>query len=276
MVASMPTVEEEYRTLLPQLLSLYPAVGRSGLRFRETHQGVGHVAHGWYMRCHRGIEAVLLLEQANRQEEAAPIRRSVVEHVVGLKWLVEQGSIVADILRRGAAHDATKRKAAMQAANWTSVDLQLFDAVIDDARDLDRQHDVLLNFKPRCDRFGTPHDWTTYLTETRHCHPCWESAVAYLDLSSGNPVARSHPASLIDQAGFCAVHLYEALISINEIVDDQRLDGELDEICPRLHSIIVRQRRELGLLIPPELEADDAPRSEPRTGENLSGDQGRG
>lgn len=208
------------------------------------------------MRCHRGVEAVLLLEQANHQEEAAPIRRSVLEHVVGLKWLVEQGSVVADILRRGAAHDATKRKAAVQSSNWTSVDLQLFDAVVDDAKDLDRQYDVWLNFKPRCDRFGTSHDWTTYLTETTRCHPCWESAVAYLDLSSGQPIVRGHPVPLIDQAGFCAIHLYEALISFNEMLDDQELGSELNDIWPRLHTIIVRQRREHGLPIPAELDGD--------------------
>ncbi|MFJ5034579.1 DUF5677 domain-containing protein [Streptomyces sp. NPDC088560] len=222
---SHTAVEHEYRTLLARLLRLYPDAGNHALQLqiRETHVEVGHVAHGWYMRCHRGVLAVLTLEETGFQVEAAPIRRSVLEHVVALKWLAEKGSVVADILRRGAARDAVRRKAAVEAANWTSVDVDLFDAVIQDGQGLHPQHDTFLNFKHRCERFGTPHDWTTYLNETAQCHPSWESALPYLDVTSGRPRARSTPAPLIDQAGFCAIHLFEALVCISEIIDSEHL-----------------------------------------------------
>ncbi|MFG2847131.1 hypothetical protein ACGF12_28745 [Kitasatospora sp. NPDC048296] len=138
---SNTSVEQEYRALLPRLLVLYPhaIADASQRRIRQSHAEVGHLAHGWYMRCHRGVLAVLALEAAGLQVEAAPTRRSVLEHVVALKWLAEQGGIVADILRRGAAHDANKRKAAVKAANWTSVDTALFDAVIHDGQSLQRR-----------------------------------------------------------------------------------------------------------------------------------------
>lgn len=253
----MVTVEQEYRDLLPRLLQVYPSFLGAGAKFRDSHAPIGHVAHGWYMRCHRGVEAVLLLEQARFQVEAAPIRRSILEHVVALKWLAGQGAVVADILRRGAAHDATKRKAAIQAANWTSVDEQLFDAVIQDGQGLDPQHDTLLSFKHRCDRFGTPHDWAMYLTETTQSHPCWESAVPYLNKGSGTPRARYQPEPLIDQAGFCTTHLLEALVSINEMVESETLSTELQAIEPLFVAIMVRQRQEKGLPIPPEFRSEE-------------------
>ena len=246
------SVEHEYRVLLPRLLGLYPqaAGGASRLALRESHTGVGHVAHGWYMRCHRGVTAVLTLEGVNLQTEAAPVRRSVLEHVVALKWLVDQGAAVADILRRGAAYDATRRKAAVQAAGWTSVDTALFDAVIQDGEGLDRTNDNLLTFKQRCDRFGTEHDWTTYLNETAQSHPSWESALPYLDITSGTPVARSHALPVIDQAGFCAIHIFEALWCMSKILDSSYLTAEVDEVGGVLENLMLRQRRELGLSVP--------------------------
>ncbi|MFB7745405.1 DUF5677 domain-containing protein [Streptomyces sp. NPDC056132] len=253
---SNTSVEQEYRSLLPRLLGLYPRVvgDPAQRRIRQSHAEVGHVAHGWYMRCHRGVLAVLALEAEGLQVEAAPIRRSVVEHVVALKWLAEQGAVVADILRRGAARDADRRKAAVKAANWTSVDMALFDAVIHDAQGLDPQYDTLLSFKHRCDRFGTPHDWTTYLNETAQSHPSWESALPYLDITSGRPMARTTPAPAFDQAGFCTIHLLEALICISQIIDSDYLGAELGEISPITEALIVRQRLEQGLVIPPELQ----------------------
>jgi hypothetical protein len=198
-----------------------------------------------------------MLEDVHFQVEAAPIRRSILEHVVALKWLAGQGEVVADILRRGAAHDATKRKAAIQAANWTSVDEQLFDAVISDGQGLDPQHDTLLHFKHRCDQFGTPHDWATYLTETTQSHPCWESAAPYLVDASGKGRPLYQPESLIDQAGFCATHILEALVAINDMVDSDVLRTELDEVWPLFLALMVRQRQEKGLPIPPELQGEE-------------------
>ncbi|MGI8765291.1 MAG: hypothetical protein ACR2KM_02110, partial [Gemmatimonadaceae bacterium] len=85
----MSTSEEDYRELLPVLLHLYPP--RRSFAFDGSHVQISHIAHGWYMRCQRGVEAILALETAGYQVEAAPIRRSVVEHAVGLRWLAGSG-----------------------------------------------------------------------------------------------------------------------------------------------------------------------------------------
>lgn len=251
------SVDQEYRALLPRLLSLYPAGGPdSEVGVREPHRRVAHVAYGWFMRCHRGIQAVLLLEEEGFQVEAAPIRRSVLEHIVALKWLAAQGSVVADILRRGASNDARKRKEAVQNAGWTSVDLDLFDAVIQDGEDLDRHQDHLLQFRARCDRFGTSGDMVQYLAETAQSHPGWQSASPYINVSSGKPVPRDDPGSPVDQAGFCVVHLLEALLCVNQIFESETLAAELEEILPLVRALMVRQREERGLPAPHEISPD--------------------
>jgi hypothetical protein len=253
----MRTYEDDYRALLPALTGLYATL--PGLTLRKSHRQITHVAHGWYMRCHRGIEAVLQLEETGFQEEAAPIRRSILEHVVALKWLAEQGSVVADILKRGAAHDAAKRKESVVHANWTSVDLGLFDAVIADQDGTDPQSDNLLSFKHRCDRFGTPHDWTTYLMETARSHPCWESAVPYLDVSSGKTLAldQPEPEPRTDQAGFCVIHLFEALVALNQMIATSPLTPQLAQLDRQIRLIAVRQRREQGLPIPEGFDPEE-------------------
>jgi hypothetical protein len=248
----MQTVEQRYRALIPQLLALYPHLLSRPIK--DSHHEVGHVAHGWYMRCHRGVEAVLQLEQTGYQEEAGPIRRSIVEHVVALKWLAAEGNAMSTALRRGATHEATKRKAALQTANWTSVDLTPFDNVIADGVNLDRQQDHLLNFKQRCDAYGTPHDLATYLNEVARFHPSWESAVPYFTTDNGNVTALSRPAWSIDQAGFCAIHLLEALDAFHFTLREAPFKQEIDKLHDDLKAIVVSQRREFGLSIPPELD----------------------
>jgi hypothetical protein len=260
----MGTPDEDFRELLPTLLLLYPSL--PSIRFKPGFQRVAHVAHGWYMRCHRGVEAVLLLEDDGFEIEAAPIRRSVLEHVVALKWLADEGAVVAEILRRGAAHDAAKRKDSIERANWTSVDVDLFDAVINDAAGIDKSNDFLLHFKERCDRAGTPQDWVVYLVETAQSHPCWESALPYLDSTTGTLYALAQPVGRQDQAGFCAVHLYEALDAVNHISRGRPLSKRLNTLERQIRSIAARQRREKNLTVPDGFDPGEQPRGRPRVG----------
>jgi hypothetical protein len=245
------TVEQEYRALTLGFLELYPAL--PALQLRESHEEITNVAHGWYMRCHRGVEAVLILEQAGLTEDAGPIRRCILEHNVALKWLAEQGAAVGTALRRGAAYDAGRRKKAIEAASWTSVDLELFDAIIEDGENLDRQHDTLLQFKARCDRFASPHEWVEYLNETARAHPSWASAEPYIDVTSVPARLLHTSAPVIDQAGFCAVHMMMALVDLNSMLaDDAKFGPELDQLAAQLGNVVLRQRAEIGLPVPTE------------------------
>jgi hypothetical protein len=67
-----------YLPLYEELKLLYPNLLTKGPACRTGYRGVVHLAHGWYLRCHRGVEAIVLLGDAGYAEEASPIRRSVI------------------------------------------------------------------------------------------------------------------------------------------------------------------------------------------------------
>jgi hypothetical protein len=247
-VLGVSTPEEDYRELLPTLLGLYPSLG--GLRLKDEYRPLTHVVHGWYLRCHRGVEAILRLEEGGYQIESAPIRRSVLEHVVALKWLAQEGSVVVDILVSGAGHDAKKRKESIEAAGWASVDAESFDAVIADAEGVDNKHDNQLLFRTRCDRAGTKDDWASYLIETGQSHPCWESAVPYFKAQNDKVLALMEPEPRLDQAGFCVLRVQEALVAVNHIAKGRPLNQRLQDTDRQVRSIAARQRRERGLAVP--------------------------
>src|SRR5258708_2707914 len=112
-----------YQPLLEELFDLYPRLlrGEPEVRIRTGYRQVSFLAHGWYLRCHRGIESVLLLDAAAHAEEASPIRRSIIEHVVALRWLAAVGDKILDTVARGHARETKRRGDAVAAAKWTSV-----------------------------------------------------------------------------------------------------------------------------------------------------------
>jgi hypothetical protein len=60
------------------------------------------------LRCHCRAQAILTLGEAGYNEEAAPIRRSIIEHVLALKWLAAKGDTLIDTVARGHAYDVGK------------------------------------------------------------------------------------------------------------------------------------------------------------------------
>lgn len=95
---------QAYEPILAELISLYPRLmAAGGSPVKDGFHQVTHLAHGWYMRCHRGVQALLCLCEAGFAEEAAPIRRSIVEHAVALHWLVAEGAGILDTVARGHA-----------------------------------------------------------------------------------------------------------------------------------------------------------------------------
>jgi hypothetical protein len=108
------------------------------------------------MRCHRGAEAILVLDDAGYSVEAASIRRSVIEHGVALNWLAAEGDKIADKLARGHAHGAGQIRRAVADAGWTSVDVADIDATIADikADSRERRGDNMLQFVNRVLAYG--------------------------------------------------------------------------------------------------------------------------
>jgi len=151
-----PEPIDSYSAILAELLALYPALPR--LTLKSSHRRVTHIAHGWYVRAHRGSEAVLVLRDAGFAAESWPTRRSVLEHVVGLKWLAAEGGRAADPLIRQLAEQARKRQLGAAAAGWQAAGLPAFAHAVADGKDSegDVDLDTYLHFKHRCDAYGNP------------------------------------------------------------------------------------------------------------------------
>jgi hypothetical protein len=198
---------QRYRPLLEEMLPLYRAfINAEPARLSQSHRRSALLAHGWYLRCERSVQALLILETNGFEEEAAPLRRTLIEHVLGLKWIAVEGNAVVDTVARGHARDAAKRLDALSTANWTSINLADLQEIIDDigAEGRSSSSDHLLHFLQRLQRYGDVHTLPGYLAETALTHPTYQSAVKYFDVSSGEPQPLMEPVGAEDpSSGVC-------------------------------------------------------------------------
>jgi len=238
-----------YQPLLEEMFHLYPRLVRGvpTVRIRDGYRKVPFLAHGWYLRCHRGIESLLLLDAAGHAEEASPIRRSVIEHNVALFWLAAEGDKILDTIARGHAHDTEKRGNAVAAAKWTSVDPDEFKKVLLDIdRDtLDAHNDNLLTFAKRLEKYGDKHTQVEYLSEITRTHAGYESAASYVDLNDGTLLMQ--PRDPIWQIPFSTSHILEALLAVQEIFEPKPWEKELELILERYISVTDAVREQEGL-----------------------------
>jgi len=88
-------------------------VTRSGLADVEAVA----VIHGWMARVIRSGEAALLLADSGYAEEASPLVRSMLEHAIGLWWLVDKRGDALQVLVRQKAYQM-ERLEKVQEIGW--------------------------------------------------------------------------------------------------------------------------------------------------------------
>jgi len=105
---------------------LVEAVAVVGLRVQDyeldRHFGLADVeatavVYGWMMRVIRNGEAALQLVDAGYGPEASPLIRSMIEHAIGLWWIVDQPGAAFQALTR-ARSETMRRLHAAQATGW--------------------------------------------------------------------------------------------------------------------------------------------------------------
>jgi hypothetical protein len=207
------------------------------------------LANRWYLRCHSGVQAILALERNGYSEEAAPIRRSIIEHVLALKWLAVEGNAVVDPLAGGHAYDVKKRIDAVSAVGWESVDLDDMQEIINEieGRPRDASMDGQLQFTERAKTYGDGHEMPGYLAELGKTHPCYESAVAYCDISSGTLRLIDGPRVTVQQTPFATTHLLDALLAVRHAFDPRPWRDELREALAQFWEATDAVRAQDGL-----------------------------
>ena len=237
----------EYQPILEEALTLYSASRMSGQKFRQGWEAVGHLAHGWYLRCHRGALALVVLGNAGFAEEASPLRRSIIEHVVALQWLAVEGDRVLDTVARAHADSSQKVRDAVATAGWTSISLKEADEATASAAadDRDPANDYLQKFASRARRYSDAHTMVEYLAECGRSHPSYESAICYLDLSDRTFVDESTRS--IWQVPFATTHVLEALEAVREAFDPRPWTGDLHRLIEQFRDVTDAVQKEDGL-----------------------------
>lgn len=245
--------------LVDTMLGLYPISGRPVV-FREGHVRCTHIAHGWLMRCLRNTRACLQLREAGMATEAAPLRRSTLEHATALAWLEDEGDAAVDPIHRGNVNYAERQREATTRAGW-GLPEEAFRQAIEDVPQAANTHlDIYAhNFWERNAKYGTPHNLPVYAIESAQSHPSWTSASPYCQEGSeaGLVTLLDEPSDgELDEAAAAYVLVTPALVSFNEMLAGHDLTRDLRAILARGRELVARDMAKHGR--PRPAEFDDA------------------
>jgi ribulose bisphosphate carboxylase small subunit len=240
---------DDYRHILTQLLPMYRSTqNRDLMHLSSNFQQVGHIAHGWYMRCLRGCEALLILDEVGYSEEAAPLRRSVIEHVTALKWLASEGNQINDTLARGHSIQTEYIRKIVEEAKWTSVDLVQLDEIISEINTeaCSKGNDQYLHHKQRTIAFDDVHSFVGSVAESAKSHPTYESAMSYVAIP--DQTMMDEPRKYLNQVPFAAAQLLEATLTFRLVFAAPPWRETLTELLGQFYSITGRVREQDGLV----------------------------
>src|SRR6266498_929364 len=164
-----------------RLQKLYDA---SSISFSSEIQRTVMLAHGWYVGSGRTATAIMLLETRGLGHEAAPLRRSLIEHAMGLAWLAQATEDAVNSLLRGYQNvNLKKLKEVFEKVSPGQ------GAVFNDILDVEvdaSSEDQYLAFRRLCERFGVDRIYGEWLRDTALSHATYASAIAYIDSSNGD------------------------------------------------------------------------------------------
>jgi hypothetical protein len=244
----MDDAREDYIQILRPLLLLYRTTpNRDSRRLHPDYQRVGHLAHGWYMRCLRGCEALLLLADAGYSEEGSGIRRSIIEHVTALKWLAADGNQIEDTVARGHANNIEHQRKVVIEANWTSVDIGRLDEILleIDKENRLRENDQFLHHMQRVSKYDDVHSLPGYVAESAKTHPSHESAMSYVAVP--DLMMLDEPREDVNQMPFATSHLLEATLAFRVVFVAPPWRQTLIELLTQFREITNRVREQDGL-----------------------------
>jgi hypothetical protein len=234
------TVEAQHRKLVSRMLGLYPALQNH--TFQQGHRQITHVAHGWYMRVHRSAQAVLALDAKGFDDVAAPVRRCMLEHTVGLLWLAAEGDRIELTIKGGHQYDVENLAKALDHADWREVDRSVISEILAEPEpDGDaKSQNQYLKFRPRVVNYGIPADVPPYLFETGQSHPSWNSAAGYWDEVAMRPKTRA--TSNLVQPAVISPDLVRSLQAMSTMLDAHPWAELLQEAEAEMIELAHRQR----------------------------------
>ena len=214
--------------------------------------GVVAVIHGWMARLVRTGEGALILGQAGYGEEVSPLVRSMIEHAIGLWWLVDQRGDAFQALARARSTQMSRLDAA-QKKGWSVGDEEtqrlLKDAIDLQTDETNKSNDRLLHVAHQAETYGLADFFQGWLIESWSSHASFASARAYYVQEDGDDSGSFHLLDVPQQGHREVAAAVASATHTGLVAYDQLLAGQ-----PLSERLLVSQRRfeELGALLAKE------------------------
>jgi hypothetical protein len=223
--------ESALNAIIENLYALYD--GSESIEVAADSQRVAVLAHGWYTHVRRNGRALQVLTNAGFEHEGAPLRRSMIEHALGLHWLADAAEDAVDALLTGH-RETWKKIAGSMTDGWpvTPEDLNpVLSIVIPKSSE-----STYLAFKHLCGRYDEPDLYVAWLLETGHSHASYASAAAYVEgdgTAAGTKLLEKAANPPQATAGVVANLLFIASVGFNKTLTGQPWAGRLGEVHAR-------------------------------------------
>jgi hypothetical protein len=184
----------DLRTLIEKSPPLPPTPVGDWIRDDQAAVRAVSIAWGWLMRTLRTAEAIRLVETRGYGVECAPLRRSVVEHVIRLHWATTVDT------RRFVEAALNKRKHSLRnitlaAESGTPLPDHMLNVIELLKSEADPKSDNI-SFKDLKSLMNDVPDYQIlfqiWLTDTQESHATLTSSEAYVDFDPDEPAAHLH------------------------------------------------------------------------------------
>jgi hypothetical protein len=218
--------------IIEDLYALYD--DGSSIQVVVEAEKVAPIAHGWYTRVRRTGRALQGLTRDGFEHEGAPLRRSMIEHALGLHWLAEAKDDAVDALR-GGNQNAWKKIGDSVPSGWMVTPEDLSSVV--NAEVPTSSESTHLHFTHVCRRYGNDELYIAWLLATGHSHASYASGIAYVDFDG----TATRPELLAEvrhdlqtTPAVVASLLLVASIGFNGLLNGQPWTGRLEELNERM------------------------------------------
>jgi hypothetical protein len=194
------------------------------------------IAHGWYTAVRRFGRGALLLSGAGLGHEAAPLRRSMIEHALALHWLAANPGDALASLGRASQHTVSRMRRKMD-GRWNVPD-EVFDSIEASRFDPSSQ-DRNLHFGTLASEMGQADLHVAWMHESSYCHPSLSGAQFYAEVSGDGSLQLLHEAPHVgDVRAEVAVILLVASDGFSRFVQGPDWSQELKKLTDELRVAI--------------------------------------
>jgi hypothetical protein len=223
-------------SILRDTLALYDDAGRTV--HRQDIGGAAFIAHGWYSAVCDMARAAALLDDSRLDHVASPLRRSMAEHALALRWLRDEHEAAIESLRQAQQHAVMKFQAATAAGSW-NIPEDVFENLLSPAASGSSEN-VNLHFTNLARALGEPDLLAAWLHETATCHPSLASASRYTQTWPGAETSGvgAPPTPPSDGRAQAVLLLLLAAKAFNEFLDGTPWTAPLAKLEGRFLAVI--------------------------------------